>query len=292
MKRRPAMGQRGAAWALACALGACALAPGARADSFSVSNATLEELLFHAQRYESTPEKRQRKMAAWQELLARGTNALRYAMGWVHVDNSAVPTLVLNLVEALPGEDAAGVLVDFLGAERWETRKMAAFFLGYHETPQYADRLFPLLADTNTCAVAIRCLGKWRVGAAVTNIVPYLLDPMERRRVVAANALRDLGDPTAAPALVAALGDPYFTVREAAARALIRLGPPGVPELIGALPGAPRPAQRYIVRILGVLRAAEAAPALRALWEGADPAARAEIQRALDALTAPAGGAP
>lgn len=99
-------------------------------------------------------------------------------------------------------------------------------------------------------------------GAALERVLGGASDA-ERRRW-AAFRLGEAGDPAAAPALAAALGDPAERVRLAAGAALLRLGEPAVPSLLARLEG-PAPARSYAVALLGLAGDGRAVEALRAL---------------------------
>ncbi|MBU1908541.1 MAG: HEAT repeat domain-containing protein, partial [Verrucomicrobia bacterium] len=235
-----------------------------------------EMLLRDAVRYATTPEKRARKEKAKAELTDRGADGLRLVMRYVHLENIGVQVLVFEMVENLDDRQAASVLVDFQGDERSETRRLAAWLLGFCETPEHAGAVRALLADEETSGAALRTLGKWRCREAVPEIRRFVRHERETRRVAAINALRDIGDPAAIPDLLDALGDPYFTVREAAAKALASLGAPAGKALLRALPGAEDPARRHILRTLGALRSRRAAGALRRQLKDPDPFVRAD----------------
>jgi HEAT repeat protein len=158
---------------------------------------------------------------------------------------------------------------------------MAAFFLSLHDTPHYADRVTPLLSNDETAGAAMRALGKWHVKAAVTNIVPYLKNEKEGRRIAAVNALRDIGDPAAIPYLMPLLNDPIFTVREVAARALSTLGPDAEKALLAALPDAQGLLRLYLIRTLGVMESRRAVGSLRRCLKDPDPVVRTYAQKAL-----------
>ena len=204
------------------------LAAGGTTD---LKSAPMDELVYHAQRYGNTAERREMKARAREELFTRGADSLRYLMGQVHIENVMVQVLTQQIVEQLKAEEAAPVLLDFLDNPRARTRKLAAYFLGFYDTPQYADRVTPLLADDEAAGAAIRTLGKWHIKSAVPAIVPFLSHGKEARRIAAANALRDIGDPVPLPELEKALNDPYFTVRETAARAIRALKTPDAEHL-------------------------------------------------------------
>jgi HEAT repeat protein len=186
-------------------------------------SASYDELIFHVQRYGNTPEKREWKSQARAELFARGTDSLREMMRRVHFENVAITVLADEMVRAMDTQKVAAVLVEFLDDAHPRTRKLAAYWLGFHDTPEYADRVLPLLKDDEAAGAAIRTLGKWRVREAIPQIVPFLSHEKETRRIVAANALRDIGDPGSAPYLIPLLSDRVFTVREVAARALSKI---------------------------------------------------------------------
>jgi HEAT repeat protein len=191
----------------------------------------LDALLVEAVRYGDTADKRAAKEAAREALRARMPEALDAAMDWVHGDQVMVQVLVMEWVTTLPAETVVPVMVGRLGDDRVETRRIAAFFLGFHDAPEHAGLLLPLLDDAETRGAALRTLGKWRVGEARGAMERWLREGTERVRVVAANALRDVGDAAALPALLAALDDPVFTVRHVAARAVVSMGAAAVEAL-------------------------------------------------------------
>lgn len=240
-----------------------------------------EALLRDATRYGSTPEKRARKEKARAELDGRGADGLSLVMRYVHLENVGVQGLAFEMVGKLDGREAAPVLAEFLRSEEALTRQLAAWFLGFCATPEYADEVARLLTDERACGAAIRTLGKWKARAAVPGILPFVGHEKEPRRVAAINALRDIGDPRAIPVLLGALDDPYFTVREAAARALATLGRPAEKALLRALPGAGAPARRHIIRTLGAMRSRRAAGVLRRLLKDSDPFVRSDAAEAL-----------
>jgi HEAT repeat protein len=253
---------------------------------------TVDELIFHAQRTGSTPEKNVRKDEAWNELVGRGAKALGPLMERIHIENTLIGVFVQNIVEKIPGEESAPVLVEFLESPHASTRKAAAYFLGFHVTPQYADRLLPLLADDEAAGAAIRTLGKWRATNAYERIVPFLAHQREVRRIAAANALRDIGDPRAVPYLLESLNDQYFTVREAAARALSTMGAGAGRALRKDLMTAKDPARRHIIRTLGVMKLNDAAPLLERLVKASDETIREDALRALEQIRAGSGEQP
>ena len=201
----------------------CAFLSFFAANVFSGGPASDEQLIFNIQRYGNTPEKREVKTLSRDKLIARGPDGLRLLMNNVHLENVAIAVEAENMVRAMDTQKVAAVLAEFLKDEHLRTRKLAAYWLGFHETPEYADRVLPLLKDDEAAGAAIRTLGKWRVREAVPQIIPFLSHEKEVRRIAAANALRDIGDPSVVPDLTPLLNDRYFTVREVAARALSKL---------------------------------------------------------------------
>ncbi|OGV42590.1 MAG: hypothetical protein A2X46_04815 [Lentisphaerae bacterium GWF2_57_35] len=260
-----------------------ALQAGAEFSSadFDPKKASFDELLFHAQRFGNTSNKIVMKSKCSGELMARRADSLQFLMQNIHLDNITVQVLAFNLVEALPATNAVPVLVPFIQDSHSMTRKLAVFFLGFYNVPEQASQVLPLLNDVDAAGAAMRTLGKWRIRQAATNIVPFLAHEREVRRVAAANALRDIGDPVAIPALLQALNDPVFTVREASARALSRLGPVAEKALIRALPKSVEPSRRQIVRTLGAMKSRRAAKGLKQLTRSADPWVRCDAREAL-----------
>ena len=250
-------------------------------DTNGCRSATTEALILDATRYGSTPEKKAAKSGARAELLARGTNALQVLMESIHVENIALPILTQEVIEHLSAEASAAVLLPYLKACRPRTRRFAAYFLGLRDTPQYSGQVMPLLRDEESAGVALQTLGKWKVRAAVPDIVPFLKHEKEVCRVAAVNALREIGDPAVAPGLIDTLDDPFFTVREAAQQALVGLGPQAEKAMIQALPGARDGKLRHLIRALGQSKSRAASRAIRAYAESSDPEVRADVVDAM-----------
>lgn len=269
-----------------CLLGpAPAIADVGCPDALDAPAATLDELLFHAQRYGTTTGKVERRELAEAELFARGEPALAFLMERMPVENYRIAVLAMQLVQReLGGERSAPVLLAYLDAEPAATRRMAAYLLGFCPNGGFEARVLPLLADEEAAGAAIRTLGKWAVTSAVPEIVTFMTDDRERRRVMACNALHDIGDASAVPALLTALDDPVFTVRKAAARALAGLGPAAERAMIRALRQARDPARRELIRALGAMRSRRAVRALRPLARSDDAHVRADARAALAAI--------
>ena len=185
---------------------------------------SLDDLLFDATRYGNTPERREAKRVAREELKERMPDSLHAVMAHIHGDRVMLQVLVMEWVLELPSDVIVPVMLANIDHERMETRRAAIFFLGFHQAPEHAARIFPHLEDERTRGAALRTLGKWKVAEARSHAERWLEEGGERLRVVAANALRDIGDPKALPALVKAFDDPVFTVRHTAARAVVSFG--------------------------------------------------------------------
>lgn len=248
----------------------------ASADTNVFHSAGFGELVYHLQRYGNTPERKAAKAAAAQELDSRGTNALDYLMGVAHIENIMVQVYTEHLVNVLRAEEAAPVLLAYVDSDRGRTRRLAVYWLGMHDTPQHADRILARLDDDEACGAAIRTLGKWRVRSAIGKIAPFVQDPKEPRRVMAVNALGDMDDARAVPALLSALDDPVFTVREAAQAALQRLGAKAAAEVFEAADTAQGTRLRHLVKVIGSLPSWRAGRALKRYLKSDDPEVRAD----------------
>jgi HEAT repeat protein len=263
---------------------ACA-APVLPQESPSAAGAvSLEDLLVDAQQYATTEAKRAAKRRAKDELFARGAEGLEFLLGQVHLENVMVRVLADEAVNRLPADQAVPVLLRRIEDPRPETRGLAVYWLGLYRTPEHAPRVLPLLDDPDARRMAVRTLGKWRVRDAVERLALFLTDSDERLRVAAANALRDIGDPRAAPALLAALDDPVFTVRKTAARALACLGRESDESLFAALSGASVRVRREIIGLFAARPSPRTVAALRACLEDPEPMVRLDAARVLLAL--------
>ena len=257
---------------------------GVRADI--TTNATYDELFHAATRYGNTEARRADKVAARTELFRRGADSLREVMERIHVENVMVSVLATEMVHGqIPATNGRPVLLDYLDHERAETRRAAIYFLGFYPAPERPARLLKALDDEKTRNAAVRTLGKWKVNGERGELCRLLKSgESERTRVLAANALRDLGHPDDLPALLAALNDPVFTVRNTAARAVASFGFKAHRPLLQELRVSEGVGRRQIVRLLGELEVLGAARPLRRLLEQADPGLRVDVERALRQL--------
>lgn len=173
----------------------------------------------------------------------------------------------LLVCDALDGvKDPALIPVLARLARRWETAKSAA----------------ARLEEFGPAAVPALCA---------------LLGPDNSHSENAAEALGRIGDPSAAPALVAAAVRPrgagYYieTPRRAAAVAALKLGPQGVGALVSALWGAEKEALDSCGRAIAACPDAAAAPAFRPLLKHPDAGLRSAAVAALKRLTPDAAAA-
>ena len=262
------------------------LALGARAEIST--NSTYDELLYAAVRYGNTEARRADKEAARTELFRRGPDALREVMNRIHVENVMLQVLAMELVrEKIPAEAGVPLLMEYVASERMETRRAALYYLGFYPAPEQPERILAGLADEKTRNATLRTAGEWKL-AGVRDDARALLkkSEQERTRVLAANALRALGDQDDLPALLAALDDPVFTVRNAAARAVASFGWAAHRPLLNALAEARGPARRQVVRLLGELHVKSAQRPLRRLLDARDEGLRVDAARALRQIEA------
>jgi HEAT repeat protein len=263
----------------------------ARGEAWDPTNAAYDDLIFRATRYGNTEQRRAEKSQARDALFARGDEALRELMQRAHVENVMLLVLIDEMARYRVAPDkAAPVLAAFLDSEHAQTRRTAAYLLGFMPRGGQAARLRELMQDEKCRNAAIRTLGKWRDGRARAEIARLLREGgTERTRIVAANALRDIGDEDDLPVLIAALGDPAFLVRNGAARALAAYGWSAQAPLLKALPEQQGAARRQVIRLLGELEARRAVRPLQKLLKDPDPAVRADAEWALRRIAGGAG---
>ena len=262
------------------------LATAARAEIST--NATYDDLLYAAVRYGNTEARRADKEAARAELFRRGPDALREVMNRIHYENVMLQVLAMELVrEKIPAEAGVPVLMEFVASERVETRRIAIYFLGFYPAPEQPERILVGLSDEKTRNATLRTASQWKLDAVRDELRGLLKESeQEKTRVLAANALRVLGNKDDLPALMAALNDPVFTVRNAAARAVASHGWAAHRPLLNALAEARGPARRQVVRLLGELRVKSAVRPLRRLLDARDEGLRVDAARALRQIDA------
>jgi HEAT repeat protein len=254
--------------------------------AFDAKSASPRDLYRRMQRYGSTEQRRAEKKAAKAEFIARGGESVRFLMDHIHLKNMWVRIYLTEYVEQgrFKEEDAVPVLLEYLTNDRSETRKRAAYYLGFYDTPQHAGAVQALLGDEKATGAAARTLGKWGVAEAIEEIGALFGHEKEIWRVIAANALRDIGDARAAPFLVDALKDPVCTVRKTASRALAALGEETARALLEDLPAAEGPALRELIHVLGAVKCRKAIRPLRRLLEHPDPGVARDAASALHAI--------
>ena len=262
--------------------------PGAAraAEQTDWTTAEFDDLLIAAQKSGDTEERRVRGAAAKAEMVRRGPETLRYLVTKVHYRNIQIRLLLNELREEFEDDVVLPVFLEGLNSEYDRTRRLCAFFLGKYEAPQHADRVLPLLDDPEVAGSAVRTLGKWKVQRAAPGILPFLNDPKERRRIVAVNALKEIGDHSVVANLMPSLDDDYFTVREVASEALASMGKEAEGVLLDALHDAPTRRLRLIVKTLGVMQSKRAVRNLRKLLQHEDPGVRGDVVRALRRIDA------
>ena len=256
---------------------------------YAVTNASMRELLVHAQQYGNTHARRQYRANAREELFARGTNSLHYLLDNFHLQNMAVHMLSDEMVRTKLDDDAAAdVLLQYIESEDVLTRKSAVYFLGHCDTPQHAELLMPLLLDDKAAGAAARTLGKWAYTNALEGILPQLESEEERRRILAVNALSDIGDPAAIPHFLNMLDDSIFTVRKAAQEALVRHGAAAAEAGLHVMQEASVVAQREIMLLWVDTDYLTATNALLDVLNSAEsPSLKAAAQRSIEQLSSP-----
>ncbi len=251
------------------------------------SDPPFDEWLRQVQRYGDTEERRQSKAEAREQFLEHGGASLRYLMDHIHIENLWIRILAQELVVQLEAEEALPVLAAALDSPNESTHRYALYFMGFYTNvwalamPGLPERVMTYVDDEKAGGSAIRTLGKWQYTPAVPALIQALEHPKERRRIVAVNALRDIGDPAAVDALIAALDDPVATVRYAAERALAGLGDAAEDAVLETMAHASDRALRHMIRILARRPSDAVMPRLVALLEHEDWGVRGDAARAL-----------
>lgn len=178
-----------------------------------------------AGRYGNTEERRVAREAAYQELKQRRAPALEYLLNHADSDNMWYSIYADRIVREVDSEITAPTLLHVAESSTNAAMcKFAILLFGFHETPEYAPRIADHLTNEITAGVTMRTLGKWHITNEVDRIIPYLQNTNERKRIMAINALRDIGDTNALQQIIPLLSDPFFTVRQSAERALASPG--------------------------------------------------------------------
>ena len=216
------------------------------------------------------------------ELRRRGEPAVRFLMDRAQVRSVWISVYLRRIIKPDAELRYADILFEYLESEDPEVRRMALANLAYYEIPDRTEALVPHLAHDRTRNATIKALGKWKAGDQVDDLLPYLKHERESARIVTANALGDIGDPSAASALVEALDDPLFTVRNAAGRSLVLLGDKAGEAAYEVLSDTTSVRQtRQIVRVLGALKYRKARRQLRRYLEHEDEGLQRDAFRAL-----------
>jgi HEAT repeat protein len=184
--------------------------------------------------------------------------------------------------ERVPANEGTAVLAEFLASEHAQTRRLAAYLLGFYPRADiHVPALLAMLDEDKQRNAALRTLGKWKVSSIAPRAREFLREENERTRIVACNALREVGGPADIPSLIEALGDESLLVRNAAARAIFAQGRAAVRPLRRALDEAGdslderrETRRRQIVRLLSAL---DSLPARSRKRLAADPAFQADL---------------
>jgi HEAT repeat protein len=191
-------------------------------------------------------------------------------------DTAAVPVLIQRLEDAdsnvrsaactALGQigDAAAIPALRVHAELMEEARHALYKLG--GTSMSLQEAVRTLSEQNQWGVLSRALTSNKFRDAIVQLgssaVPALIDVLRdvdpKIRQAACNALGQIGDPSAIPALIACLGDVETT--DAAINALVHIGKPALPTLIEALTSPSNRVRSAACTALGLIRDSVAVP--------------------------------
>lgn len=241
----------------------------------SANDIDYDSLLYRALREGNTEERRIAKEAAQKELFDLGPDALGAIMARVHMENIMLQVFAFELVaNRVPAAAGAPILTDSLSSGDAQTRRVAAYLLGFYpRTDAAIPALLSMLGLEKERNVALRTLGKWRVDEARERMRELFRSDSERTRLAACMALGEFRDAAELPVLIEALGDPALLVRNAAARAALAQGKASVRPLRNALSTSSGIQRRQIVRVLGALQSGSSRE-VRRLRDDADPGLR------------------
>jgi HEAT repeat protein len=239
------------------------------------STRSLEELFETASLWE-VGSNRERVRRARAALLARGLEAVRYAVAERLDTVSGLDYRALKELARAHPDSFAALALPRLHSPAPRVRRVVIGLLGDLRREEARPELESLLASAPATEAPriIHALGRIGAAEAAPALRPFLSAAGERSRIATAVALGALRDTLAIAPLIAALRDPLPTVRAAASGALAKIGPSAVAPLAAALeqldPGH---------RVLQLRTLARLAQPLRDAHEPADLAARATIRR-------------
>jgi len=232
----------------------CLLLSAAAQEATNTTAFSESELVRLAYSDALTTEEKTEKNAARAELNKLGIDKLRVLFDHVHVPNMFIRFDIDPMVHR--NRDTVGpILLPFLDSPHVRTRSYATYYLGFTPLREHREKIVPLLDHDGTRTSAIRTLGKWAATNHLDKVTALFDDENERRRITAINAVRDIGDPAAAPALLGSLDDSVLTVRFVAERALAELGDKKV--LRKAVKSASPQAKWHLENAIKTIRASE-----------------------------------
>ena len=284
-------------WILALSVMCCvSVADAEDVDTAAVADMDLPALFDYASRYPDTEERQELKQPAFQELLSREERAIEFLLAHVHIKNIWYQVYLQQLIPRVDAKKAMPALRAALRSEHVDTRRTAVYFLGLYEDRYDATELLPLLQHKKTRGLVVRTLGKWQTVEQRPAVLDLLKNGNERERVLAVNALRDMGaDEDATDALISALNDDMFTVRLAAARALAVYDQSAVKAVIKALDAERRDSRetsrmRELIRTLGAMESTRGDRPLKKLTRHDDAAVARDAKLALEKAFRPVLG--
>ena len=284
-------------WILALSVMCCvSVADAEDVDTAAVADMDLPALFDYASRYPDTEERQELKQPAFQELLSREERAIEFLLAHVHIKNIWYQVYLQQLIPRVDAKKAMPALRAALRSEHVDTRRTAVYFLGLYEDRYDATELLPLLQHKKTRGLVVRTLGKWQTVEQRPAVLDLLKNGNERERVLAVNALRDMGaDEDATDALISALNDDMFTVRLAAARALAVYDQSAVKAVIKALDAERRDSRetsrmRELIRTLGAMESTRGDRLLKKLTRHDDAAVARDAKLALEKAFRPVLG--
>lgn len=208
-----------------------------------------------------------RERIALEEILVKmGVPAVKpltaaFTLEAARIDVTRGARLAATVLGRIGDPEPVGALAAAGGHRDWKVRSAVAEALGLLARPQATPALVALLKDENEIV---------RKSAAVAL----------GRIAVKADAAPRL-DPGTVDALIAAMGDPFYSVRESAQGALVAAGGPAVPKLVEEAVAGSGEARVLAAMALGMMKAKESTGKLRALVGSPDWVVRAYAIEAL-----------